>query len=337
MHVAIVYSTPSTQYQSTNFIVADEDTLLSAQQIAAALKKKGIRASLVPVSIDTVERVIASIKADCIFSLIEWSGDDLPYALFAYALMEKSGIPFTGATTANFHLVSDKVLMKKAFDRLNIPTPQWRLFFTGEESVDGIQCPVIIKPAMQHCSIGLSRDMIVKDPKKLRAQIKKQMRRFKQSVYVEEFIVGREFHVPVLEMDGKPRVLPPIEITFNVQGTEAFLTYESRWDPEHPDYQQSDIGLPKTYDPQLMNKIKKICERIFTILDYRDYMRVDIRVRGNDVFILEANCNPGLGDDEESAIPIACKTIGMSFEDYIWAIVESCMRRWGKGVEVKEV
>jgi len=332
MHVTLVHSTPTSQFLSTQFIATDDDTVHAAQEIFSVLTKNGITCDVVALRAETIEQQLRAIQhTDCIFNLVEWTGSDLPYAVFACSLIESLGIPFTGATTYNYFMVSDKVHMKRAFDRMHIPTALWQSFYCGDEKVSStLVYPSIVKPALQHCSIGLSRDMIVEKEEDVLEKVKLQMRRFSGHVFVEEFIDGREFHVAVLERDGKPFVLPPVEIAFKVSGTQAFLTYESRWDVAHPDYQQSNIFVPQTYEPKLTRKIKKICERIFVDLDYRDYMRVDMRVCGDDIFVLEANCNPGLGEDNESAITLAHRAIGMSFDEFLLDIVRSCMRRFGK-------
>lgn len=330
LNIAIVYSKTTHNYAKTSFAVTDDSTKDSAIEIFNALKKKKTHPILIPVDAEHVEKIIRNIHADIIFNLIEWTGKDIPYALFACSLIEQSGIPFTGATTHNFHMVSDKLLMKRVFDRVKIPTPRWQTFVHGDENIrKDFAYPVMVKPSQQHCSVGLSRDMVVESARTLRKQIREQIRRFDEPVFVEEFIEGREFHVAVIEKNGKPIVLPPVEITFQFSGKDSYLTYESRWDEKHPDYQMSDIGLPKKMSPRLKKSIKDVCTKIFTKLDYRDYMRVDMRVRGDRIFVLEANCNPGLGDDNESAIPIAHHAVGMSFEDYIWGIVQSCLRRFG--------
>jgi len=329
MHISILYTTATSQYSKTKFFAADEDTKLSAIEIADALKKKHIRVSLVPLRRTNIEKTIRSIHADCIFNLIEWGGADLPYALYAFGFLEQTGIPFTGATTENYLLVSNKIYMKQVFDDYDIPTAKWQAFINGHERIrSDFHYPLIVKPALEHCSIGLTYDMIVSNKKALRGVIQTQLKRFKNPVFAEEFIDGREFHVSVLEQHGKPVVHPIVEITYHVKGTRAFLTYESRWDVDHPDYQNSDIGVAKL-SPALRKKIEKVCRDIFTKLRYRDYIRVDIRVRRGKIFVLEANCNPGLGDDEDSATPIAHKAAGMEFSEFVWEIVQSCMRRFG--------
>jgi D-alanine-D-alanine ligase-like ATP-grasp enzyme len=63
-------------------------------------------------------------------------------------------------------------------------------------------------------------------------------------------------------------------------------------------------------------------------MGFRDYTRLDIRTRGNDVYILEANSNPGLGDHEEYGMTLSYKAVGMTFADIVTSILDSTMRRF---------
>lgn len=276
----------------------------------------------------TTYESILSIQADLIFNLIEWTGSEEDAAYQACKLIEKTGIPFTGADSACYRLISDKRRMKRAFTRLHIQTPMYQIFETGKEPIQQATIyPCIVKPAREHCSMGLSKDSVVYDQKTLRDQITKQHAAFNGPVLVEEFISGREIHVTVVEIDGDLFILPPAEIIFYTKGTDAFLTYQSRWDETHPDYQESEIR-PAILSQSLQEKLVSISYDAFRKLSFRDYARMDIRVRDNTPYILEANCNPGLGDDEEYAITVSYKALGWTFADFISRIIASSLRRF---------
>lgn len=329
MHIAVVYSEPTSRVKNTSFVETEEDTVMSAIEVANALRKKKYEVTLVPISEHSIKK-ISSIKADCIFDLIDWTSGDLPLAKKAVQAIENTGIPFTGATWKNYLMVCDKVLSKRAFDREKIPTPRWQQFKTGGETVrKDFQYPVIVKLSLEHCSIGLEHDGVVHDAKTLQDIVQERVTRFKQTAYAEEFIEGRELQVTLLEVDGKVKVLPPAEIVFDEEGDRAFLTYKSRWDVNDPDYSLSGVTVAKL-TPAELKKTETLCKRIFTNLGYRDYARMDLRMRGADLFVLEANCNPGLGDCVECAITVSYKAAGMNFADFIDAIVASCMRRFKK-------
>ena len=104
------------------------------------------------------------------------------------------------------------------------------------------------------------------------------------------------------------------------------LTYDSRWTEKTADYAASHVVLLKL-SAGLQMAIESVARSTFTQLDFRDYARLDIRTRGNTVFILEANSNPGLSDSDEYGMTLSYKACGMTFADFVWAIVESAMKR----------
>ncbi len=327
MRVAIIYSLPTRRAIATPYKATDEDTKDSAEEVAEALLQKGVTPALIPISEDTIDE-ISVINADVIFNLIEWDGLDTPLTLQALALIESRGIPFTGPSLGTMTRLADKVKMKEALDIAGIPTPRWQLFTKGTEPIrDDFSYPVIMKLSWEHCSVGLTRNAIVDRQEELSGHVVEHIRTFRQPVYVEEFIEGREFQVTVLEQNGVPRALPAAEIVFARAGKDSFLTFESRWDEEHPDYGLSSVKKADI-STTLKMRLKEISLAAHHILEFADYSRMDIRVRGEEPFILEANANPGLGDDEDYGMTVSYKAAGMTFADFCWEIVQSSMRRW---------
>lgn len=86
-------------------------------------------------------------------------------------------------------------------------------------------------------------------------------------VIVESFIEGKEFSCIVIEnMNGKPVALPPTEI---IKGKEVF-DYRSKYLP----------GLSRKITPidlpdEMIDKIRKECERLFDSLFFNVYARID--------------------------------------------------------------
>ena len=125
-------------------------------------------------------------------------------------------------------------------------------------------------------------------------------------------------------------MLPPAEILFYGGGGPQFLTYESRWDESHPDYDASTVEVAKLSLHQL-KYLEKICLEAFRAFGFRDYSRIDIRMRGDTFYILEANANPGLGDDEDYGMTVSYKAAGMTFSDFMWEIVQAALRKQPRG------
>lgn len=324
MNIAIIYSLPTRRAIATPYKATDEDTKDSAEEVAHALAQKSATTSLVAISEDTID-TIARVKADVIFNLIEWDGFDTLLTVRALGFIESLHIPYTGPAVEAIETCNDKVKMKEMLDIHDLPTPSWQLFTTGREPIRAhLRFPVILKLAWEHCSVGLTKDAVVLKKDDLTAAVRERIQTFHQPVYVEEFIDGREFQVTVLERPSGLEVLPPAEIVFDTKGTGAFLTYESRWNEEHPEYDTSHVVKAKL-SPALMQQLYRLAHKTFTTFGFRDYCRLDIRMKDDAFYILEANANPGLGDDEDYGMTVSYKAAGMSFSDFVWEIVQSSL------------
>lgn len=326
MKITVVYSLPTRRALATPYAAADEDTKDSAVVVAKELSAKGAEVVLLPISEDTID-TIANIKADCVFNLIEWDGLDVALAIAAFKQLEPLDIPFTGVSNSVLQNVANKIDMKKALRTAGLPTPGWQVFEHGNEPVEAnLIFPVIVKPLYEHCSVGLTYESIAERREQLLPIVTKQLMQYKQPVFAEEFIIGREFQVTVLDRTSGLSVLRPAEIMFDEEGTRAFLTYASRWIEGHPEYGTSSVKLAKL-TPELEKLLTDVSLQAFQALDYRDYSRLDIRTRGNEIFILEANANPGLEDDEAYGMSVSFHAAGLTFADFLWEIVQSCLRR----------
>lgn len=325
MNIAIIYSLPTRRALLSGFATTDEDTKISAQEVAEALTEKGTDCTLIPISEDTIGS-IATVKADVIVNLIEWDGLDLSLTDRAMQILESLGIAFTGSNRKSVLLANDKQTMKTRLEESHLPTPAWQIFAHGDETIShDLPYPAIVKLVLEHCSIGLSSFALVSNERNLRKQVKERQEKFHQAVLVEEYIEGREFQVTLLEDSRKVLMLPPAEIVFHRKNNQpTFLTYESRWTPEHPEYDASTVDVAMLSDHQV-KYLEEICVKAFRAFSFRDYSRIDIRMRDDEFFILEANANPGLGDDEDYGMTVSYKAAGMTFADFVWEIVNSAL------------
>lgn len=327
MSIAVVYSLPTKRALGSPYADTEQDTVDSAEEVYEVLKEKGTKPFLVPVDEESIA-TISRIRADCIVNLIDWTGLDLPLSDVAFTEIEHTGIPFTGATRENYLTTSDKILMKKALDSHKLPTPRWQLFEIGTETIRGdFTYPVIVKLAFEHCSIGLTHDAVVTNASTLAIRAAERIKTFGEPVIAEEFISGREFQVTVLETPRGVVILPPAEVVFASSGPESLLTYDSRWNETTQDYASSRVILP-ALDAHLAGRIAAVARKTFKDLGFRDYARFDIRTAGDALFILEPNSNPGLSDSDEYGMTVSYKAGGMTFADFVWAIVTSSLRRF---------
>ncbi len=328
MNITVLYNKPAARFTTqTKNVEAEEDTQESAEEVAAALQSKGVAVTLVAITEDTIPTTIASLSDDLIFNLIEWTGRDAKYAALTYDLLDARHAKYTGATKDSYFLSCDKVAMKKRLDEGGFPTAPWQQFITGDEPIrEDLPFPVIVKVSLEHSSVGLSQEAIIDSPERLSGFVKKQIAAFHQPVLAEQFLSGREFQVTLLAKAGGLTVLPPAEVIYTKGTNVPFLTYESRWNADHPDFQNSTVEVAVISDA-LAEKIDLMSRRVSTTMGYRDYARFDIRCLGENPMFLEVNSNPGLSDDEQYGMTVSYKASGMTFADFVWEIVQSTLRR----------
>ncbi|MEK7064681.1 MAG: ATP-grasp domain-containing protein, partial [Patescibacteria group bacterium] len=220
---------------------------------------------------------------------------------------------FTGSGSWGFLLSSDKVMMKREMVRNGIPTPK-------------LKFPAIVKPSLEHCGIGISQNSIARDEIEMRDKARELTEKYNQPVISEEFIEGRELQVTILEKNGRPWVLPVAEVVFDKP--KLVLSYEMKWVEKSPEYNLARME-PAKLDQRLKIEIEKIAKKCYLKLGGRDYPRLDLRVRSEEIFVLEINNNPGLDWDLDSGMGISARLAGFkSYGEVLSHIVENAYSRF---------
>lgn len=333
MKIAIVYSLPTSRMKETKYTSADEDTGLIAKKVAQGLGARGCEVKIYPINEESIESIL-EIEADCIFNLIEWCGLDIKLAERAFELMRLRNIPITGSNEHLFVLTGDKIRMKKALNDVGVNTP-WGVGVANIGDIPpNIPYPVIVKPHLEHCSIGLSRDVVVNNRSELERVVKRQLAEFEQDVLIEEFIAGRELLVYLIEEKGEVVILPVVEILFEGGNPMAFQTYDAKWSEGSVDYNQTyyDQALLTTEERRLL---EKNCLTAFGHLNFWGYARFDVRMRDGIPYILETNANPSVYDATEELESIESEVIeGIKFPDYLDKIVKAAVWHYEQGEKV---
>ncbi len=334
MKIAIVYSLPSKRMQSTKYSEADEDSAVIAEKVKAGLESKGYSVSLQVIGEDKIDKIL-DIGADCIFNLIEWCGQDIHLSQKAFVYLRELNIPVTGSSEAVFVLTGDKIRMKAELQNHQICTPYGISFEVGDEPIPtSLPYPMIVKPSLEHCSMGLSRDSIAHNDAELRRVVQRQIKAFKQPAIAEEFIEGRELLVYLIEEKDKVRVLPIEEVIFAGNNPESFQTYETKWVVDNPDYQSTDVKIAKLSREE-QETVESMCKRAFSKMKLWGYSRFDVRFRNGTPYILETNANPSVYDSDDESQDIGGEVIwGIKFPDYLDSIVKSAIWHFERGDRV---
>lgn len=323
MHIVVLRNSEGTSTTS-GIDESDVDTTTSARQVADTLESLGHTTESVEITQSDILRV-GTLSCDLVFNLVEWSGRERMLGVQVIEELERTHTPFTGSSSWGYKASSDKIMMKQLFDQYNIPTPAWRVYGGNGEFGGILEYPVIVKPAYEHCGIGISQDSLAQSEDDLRVKSDVLLKRFEQPVLAETFIDGDEAYVTVIEKNKQPFVLPPAMFRYNKKdGYVPAMTYEAKWSSDSWEAEQvywNDAPLLES----IQSQIDKSAVDCYTHLGGRSYPRIDMRIRNGSVFVLEINNNPGIGWDEDAGLTHSCQLAGLSYRDLIAGIVENAV------------
>jgi len=279
--------------------------------------------------IGTVADTLNEQNPDIVFNLTEHFSGDRTMDKNLTALLEMVGVPFTGSGAAGLMLCRDKGVCKQLLSLHKIRVPRFVSLPQGRPiRVPKTLCyPLVVKPAFEDSSEGISNASLVANEAALTERTQFVHQRWAQPAIAEEYIEGRELYVSIL---GNKRltVFPIRECFFDFDGTGGpFLaTYRVKWNEQYRKKWNIKFGFAKL-DPPILDGIKRICKKVYRVLQIRDYGRIDLRLTSdNKLYVLEANPNPDIAYGEEVAE--AAEKAGLSYEKLIARIVHLALRRY---------
>lgn len=230
------------------------------------------------------------------------------------ALLDLTGVPYTGSGHLASALAMDKDLSKHLFRAAGVPTADWLMAPVTVEQVKAtLGFPVIVKPSKQGSTVGLS---IVKKADELQAAIDAAFEH-DDEVMVEQFIAGRELTVGVLG----GQTLPVGEII----AKHEIYDYECKYTPG-----MAVEEFPAKLSDEETAAVQRFAQQAFDALKLRGYARIDFRMATDGTFYcLEANTLPGM--TQTSLIPQAAAAAGITFPELCDRIVQLALEgRGGK-------
>jgi D-alanine-D-alanine ligase len=308
-----------------------EDATTTEGHVVTALRELGHEVGILGVGYE-VEPIVQHLKErqpEIVFNLSEQFRGDRRLDANVAGLLELMGVRFTGTGSAGLLICRDKGLCKEILSRHRIRVPDF-LVFPRNRSVripKNFRFPVIVKPALEDASDGISQASVVKNTDELLERARFVHEKWEQLAIGEEYITGRELYVTIL---GNRRliVLPPREIIFGDENGPPIATSRVKWDKEYREKWKIDYRAAKLPD-DLFRKIARVCKRAYRLLHLRDFGRVDLRVEENGrIVVLEVNPNPDVAYGEDVAESAAAAGIG--YNDLIDRILRAALRRYAE-------
>jgi len=277
---------------------------------------------------DNVMHIVEKLKActpDVVFNLTESFHHDRSNEPNIPALLELMRVPYTGSGPDALLLCKDKALAKKVLAYHRVRVPRFVVSNRGSplRSLKNFTYPAFVKPVGEESSDGISKASFARDEGEALERMRFIHQKFECDALIEAYIEGRELYVSVL---GSRRltVLPPREIFFeNVpDDVPKFATSYAKWNESYRKKWGITNGPAKELPPKVQQSLSVLARNVYRWLKIRGFGRLDARLTPNgELFVIEANPNPSLGQDEDFAQSAAAA--GMNYDSLIQAILET--------------
>ena len=295
-----------------------EISLMSGNGVLAALRSKGVDAH----AFDPAERPLGELAtqgyARVFIALHGRFGEDGAIQ----GALELLGIPYTGSGVMASSVAMDKVFTKRIWENHGLQTPRYAVFDARmgnpadlKRVPDSLGLPLIVKPPHEGSTIGISKVQGYSQMSEAYALAS----RFDDVVLAEEFIVGRELTVAIVERTkategGELEALPIIEIV----APGGNYDYQNKYFTNDTLY-----PCPAPMADELAERIRKTALDAFLAIGCEGWGRVDfmLRTSDNEPFLLEVNTSPGMTG--HSLVPMAARAVGLSYEDLCVEILAS--------------
>lgn len=239
-------------------------------------------------------------------------------------ILDRVGIPYTGAGALSSALSMNKILTKETLEREGVKMPRHRVLEVSPELEKKVleifrtfPQPSIVKPASSGSSVGVA---LVKSFNELKEAVKKAFAH-SSKVMVEEFIKGKEATAGIVEglRGEKHYKLLPIEI---VPPSKAdFFDYNVKYNGETTE------RVPGNFTREETTELQRLAALAHEKLGLRHYSRSDFIVAPTGVYFLETNSAAGVGFTGESLFPKALGAVGISTDEFLDHVINSALQK----------
>ena len=227
-------------------------------------------------------------------------------------ILDFLSIPYTGSGVLGSAVGMDKIISKRIFKAVGIPTPAY--YYSESMQIDEVlskfDFPVVVKPRAEGSSVGIT----IVETKKALVQAVKKARKY-TDYFFEEYIPGMMATCGII--NGVP--LPVLEIA---PKKRKFYDYKSKYTEGMTEY-----IVPARIPKKQYKKTQKMTLAAHHAIGAHGFSRVDFVLDANDnPYVLEVNTIPGLLS--ESNLPLEARAIGLSYDDLILEILKTSLIRF---------
>jgi D-alanine-D-alanine ligase len=285
-----------------------EISLLTGQAVLGALTSRGVDAH----AFDPRDRGLAELVSERFarvwIALHGPGGEDGTLQ----GALDYLGMPYTGSGVMGSAIAMDKLRTKRLALSLGIPTADF-VVLSGEQDFDRalerLKLPLIVKPATQGSSVGMSKVEHAQDLPAAYAAAA----RFEPVVFAEPWIPGKEYTVSLLQDAALPSI--------RIETPKTFYDYEAKYFRDDTRY-FCPSGLSASAEAHLAN----LALGAFEAVGASGWGRADFMMdAAGRPLLLEVNTIPGM--TSHSLVPMAARAVGIDFAELAWRVLETSFTR----------
>ena len=259
-----------------------EISIKSGDTVFNCLLENGYKAKL----IDLVSEEIATKEktyegVDLAFILVHGRGGEDG---FLQTFLDKINIPYTGSNALSSKLGMNKISTKRIWQRSNICSPNFVEFNNNFEEIVNLSKKVVVKPASEGSSYGIS--IIENNLVSLKNAIE-EAKKFDEEILIEEYIEGKELTVSIIGNHA----YSPLEIIPN----SDYYDFDAKYNQKDTIYKKAALEQKREIF------LKKEAIKCFEAIGCSGWGRIDLIDDGSDFYFLELNTVPGM--TEKSLVP----------------------------------
>jgi D-alanine-D-alanine ligase len=285
-----------------------EISLLTGNAVLDALQRRGIDAH----AFDPRDRALASLldeRFDRVWIALHGPGGEDGTLQGA---LETFSIPYTGSGVMGSAIGMDKLRTKRLSQAIGVATPDHVVLRGPQDfdtAIERLGLPMIVKPASQGSSVGMSK---VERADDLGAAYLAAAA-LETSVFAEAWATGKEYTVGVLQ----GRALPSIRI----ETPQKFYDYQAKYFRDDTRY-FCPSGLSRQAEQHLAN----LALAAFDAIGASGWGRADFMSdETGRPLLLEVNTIPGM--TSHSLVPMAARAAGIDFDELAWRVLETSLAR----------
>lgn len=279
-----------------------EVSLRSGQAVLAALEAQGVNAFGLDLGKNAVAQLLAEPIDRAFIALHGRGGEDG----CIQGVLEWLRIPYTGSDVLASALGMDKYKCKQVWLGQGLPTPPSCLLTENtdpEQVVAELGLPLMVKPAHEGSSLGMSKVNSASELKKAWQEASQ----YDNRVLAERYIKGAEFTVSLVDKQALPVI--------GLQTSHDFYDYSAKYVTGDTRYL-----LPSGLEDHQQQALQKLALDAYQAVGCEGWGRVDIMVdEQQQPWLLEVNTSPGMTDT--SLVPQAAAYTGMSFRELVLKLI----------------